>query len=212
MPRRFAAIDEAISKAGAIVQQLSHFMRHAPTQRQPQDLGAVILGVEGLLCQAVGGRVQVTFRVPKGLRRAEIDAGQIEQILLNLAVNARDAMEQSARRELVFSLAESTLLRYRSVFRPEPTSGTFLMLSVEDSGCGIPPEQQVRIFSPFFTTKPEGRGTGLGLASVLRLMQQHSGWVEVESAPGRGACFRLYFPTIVASAVEAPASNVALAS
>ncbi len=211
MPRRFAAIEDAIAKAGAIVQQLSHFMRHAPAQRRPQDLGTVILGVEGLLRQAVGGRVHVTFRVPKGLRSAEIDTGQVEQILLNLAVNARDAMEQSTRRELVFCLAESTLLRYRSVFRAEPTTGTFLLLSVEDTGCGIPPEQQVRIFSPFFTTKPEGRGTGLGLASVLRLMQQHGGWVEVDSAPGRGACFRLYFPTCATAVVDTTQPNVALA-
>lgn len=194
MPKRFGAIEQAIGKAGAIVQQLAHFMRHAPAQRRPADLGAVILGVEGLLRQAAGGRVNVSFTVPTGLRSAEIDSGQIEQILLNLTVNARDAMEHSVRRELRFDLAERTLRRHRSVYRPEPASGDYLVLTVADTGCGIPSDHLVRIFSPFFTTKPEGRGTGLGLASVLRLMQQHQGWVEVDSAVSRGTRFRLYFP------------------
>lgn len=203
MPKRLAAIEQAVGKAGAIVQQLSHFMRHAPQLRQPDDLGAVMVGVEGLLRQAVSSRVSLTIKVPPGLPRVDLDRGQVEQILLNLAINARDAMEHSVKRELVLSLEQRRLRHHRSLFLPQPANGDFLVLTVSDTGGGIPPDHLVRVFSPFFTTKPEGRGTGLGLASVLRLTQQHQGWVEVDSVVGKGTRFQLYFPVCPQPAKEA---------
>ncbi len=194
MPDRMKQIEQAIKRANLIVEQLSRFMRHAPQERQRGSLGAVVRGVEPLLSQAAGRRVSLHVEIADSLQPVNHDRGQIEQILLNLVINARDAMENQPEAHLVIGVSNQRLRDHVSDFRDTPTNGDFVVVSVADSGCGIVRDNFRRIFSPFFTTKPEGSGSGLGLASVQRLMQQHQGWVELESAPGKGTTFRLYFP------------------
>lgn len=156
MPRRLATIEQSIEKANAIVQQLSHFMRHTLQVRLPGDLGDVVRRFEGMLRQAVGSRVQMSVEIPPALRPVELDRGQVEQILLNLAVNARDAMEGSPRRVLRFVIENRRLNSHRSAFQTVPVEGDYAVLSVSDSGCGIAADDLVRVFSPFSPRSPKG--------------------------------------------------------
>jgi len=204
MPLRLREIGKATDQAGHIVKQLTHFMHNAPEAFAPGDVTAVIVGFEPMLRQALGRRVALRMDLPVGGGPVvDHDRGKIEQILLSLAVNARDAMEGGEVCELTISAQTQTLRGHTSAFQSSPISGDYFVVTVADTGCGIPAENLERIFTPFFTTKPEGKGTGLGLASVRRLVGQHQGWVEAESKLGAGSRFHLFFP--VAAPVRAPA-------
>lgn len=198
VPTRLREIEKATDQARHVVTQLTRFMQNTPQTFAVGDVGTVIEGFAALLRQALGRRVILRLEIPDdALPQVEHDRGQVEQMLLNLVVNARDAMEARPVTEVVISIEPRILRGHASAFQPDPVSGSFVVITVADTGCGISPESLVRIFSPFFTTKPEGKGTGLGLASVLRLMQNHRGWVEVESESGVGSRFHLFFPAVV---------------
>jgi CheY-like chemotaxis protein len=140
----------------------------------------------------------------------EADAGMMEQVLLNLAVNARDAMPRGGQLAVRISIVE---INEAHVSRHlEARAGRFICVSKSDTGCGIPAENLPRIFEPFFTTKEIGKGTGLGLATVYGIVKQHQGWIEVESAVGKGTTFRIYIPYIGTAQVETekPAAQVAV--
>jgi CheY-like chemotaxis protein len=122
------------------------------------------------------------------------DAGMMDQILLNLVVNSRDAMPEGGKLAIETSLVEVD--KERTALSPEAHEGSFACLSVSDTGCGIPEELLPRIFEPFFTTKDVGKGTGLGLATIYGIVQQHHGWVEVESKKGLGTIFRIFLPSV----------------
>jgi CheY-like chemotaxis protein len=122
------------------------------------------------------------------------DPGMMDQVLMNLAVNARDAMPQGGR--LVIETSGVALHETDISARPHARPGSFVCLSVTDSGCGIAPEVLPKIFEPFFTTKEVGKGTGLGLATVFGIVEQHQGWVEVQSELGSGTTFRIYLPRL----------------
>jgi len=129
----------------------------------------------------------------------EADAGMMEQVLMNLAVNARDAMPSGGKLAIkteYVAVDDAAASRH-----PPATAGKYVCLSVKDSGCGIPPENLQRIFEPFFTTKAVGHGTGLGLSMVIGIVQQHQGWIEIESTVGSGTCFRIMLPSIAPSDV-----------
>ena len=136
------------------------------------------------------------------------DAGMMEQVLLNLAVNSRDAMPKGGLLAIKISAVE--LREGHGLRHSEGRLGQFVCLSVIDTGCGIPPENLRRIFEPFFTTKEVGKGTGLGLATVYGIVKQHQGWIEVASEPGRGATFKVYLPQIAhpAETVAEPTSEI----
>src|SRR3989454_7322068 len=121
------------------------------------------------------------------------DAGMMEQVLMNLAVNARDAMPRGG--QLAVRLSVTDLAGANAARHPEARTGKFVCLSVADNGCGIPREILPRIFEPFFTTKEVGKGTGLGLATVYGIVRQHQGWIEVESQVGRGTRFNVFLPS-----------------
>lgn len=191
---RLRQIDQATSQAEQLVRQLQLFMRNAPLTFETVDLREVLRALAPILERAAGRDVTLQIDAGESALPVPLVRSQVESVLLNLVLNARDALADRREKRIRLALASRLLDRHTSRERPSPASGRFVTLAITDTGCGIPREQQVRIFSPFYTTKPAGRGTGLGLASVLRVMQTHSGWVEVESEPGRGATFTLFFP------------------
>jgi CheY-like chemotaxis protein len=151
------------------------------------DINAVITEVEPMLKRLIGEDIEIALSLDASIAPVRIDPGQIEQVLLNLAVNARDAMPRGG------------VLRIET----HMTRGAFVSLVVRDTGVGMDAATQSRVFEPFFTTKEPGRGTGLGLATVLGIMQQCGGSVSVESAPGAGAAFHIVFPAVSGGHVAA---------
>ena len=147
-----------------------------------------------MLGRILGEDIALQFNYSPNLPLVHADAGMTEQVLLNLAVNSRDAMPSGGQltiRILVLALKADDLKKH-----PEGRVGDFACLSVEDTGCGIEPKDMARIFEPFFTTKEVGKGTGLGLATVYGIVKQHQGWVEVESQVGRGTTFHVFLPCL----------------
>jgi signal transduction histidine kinase len=182
-PRRddVAEIERAALRAGELTQQLLAFARRRVIEPRLVDAGALVGVFSRLLGPLIGGRIALVVRSARGLHPIRVDPTQFEQVVMNLAVNARDAMPEGGR--LLIETANDER-EGRSVVR----------LSVRDSGSGMSAEVQARIFEPFFTTKPLGEGTGLGLPTVHGIVHQAGGEIEVESAPGLGTAFHVYFP------------------
>ncbi len=196
-------ISDAAVRARALVRQLLAFSRKQVLQPQVLDLNQVVTEVEPLLRPLTGEAIDLELRLAPRLGRVMADPGQIEQVIINLAVNARDAMPEGGR--LVIETANVTL-EHGSGHHPLP-GGAAVMLAVADGGIGMDAETRRRIFEPFFTTKPVGKGTGLGLATVYGIVRQSGGNITVFSEPGQGATFRCYFPTATSDDVSvAPAA------
>ena len=190
-------LDE-VAKAGQratnLTRQLLAFSRKQVLELRVLDLNAVITDVEKMLRRLIGVEVELIFRPEKELGQLRADAGQIEQVLLNLIVNARDAMPDGGR----------ITIETRNVEIGEGAqmpSGSYVLLTVADTGCGMDADTASRIFEPFFTTKEVGRGTGLGLSTVHGIVKQSEGHIAVESKPGQGTTFRLHFPRVSAGEV-----------
>lgn len=171
---------KAGERGAALTRQLLGCTRTQPMNPQSLDLNSVIVDMAKLLCRLIGEDVEVVTRLAPDLGLIAADRGYIEQILLNLAVNARDAMPQGG----VLVIETARVMRH---------DAPHAMLAVSDSGCGMTEEVRARLFEPFFTTKEPGRGTGLGLATVAALLEQMGGEVEVSSAVQEGSTFRLFF-------------------
>lgn len=206
---RLTEIDAAAARAQDTVSRLMLFLRKRATPMEPHDLGAIVRGFQPLLHQAVTSQVTLVVAAGQPLPSVACDAVMIEQALLNLVTNARDAVMDQPLRRISITVSQRTLAGYCSIFSSATREGEHVVIEVSDTGTGISAENHVMIFTPFFTTKPEGRGTGLGLASVWRTMEQHGGWVEVASQPGAGATFRLFFPV---SSEQRPRSEPTSAS
>ncbi len=187
-------ISDAAVRARALVRQLLAFSRKQVLQPQVVDLNEIVAGVQPLLRPLIGADVVLEVKLDPELLRVMADPSQIEQVIINLAVNARDAMPNGG--SLTIETANVTL-EARSGHHPMPP-GPVVMLAVTDSGTGMDAATRRRIFEPFFTTKPVGKGTGLGLATVYGIMRQSEGNVTVYSEPGEGSVFRCYFPPAVA--------------
>jgi two-component system, cell cycle sensor histidine kinase and response regulator CckA len=196
------AISLAADRAGKLVRQLLTFSRKQVIQPRPVEADAVLAAVSEMMPRLLGEQVLMNVIAPKGLPMVVADAGMLEQVVINLAVNARDAMPDGGRLTIK---AEAVKLG-PDVARdnPEARPGQFLCLSVTDTGCGIPPEVLPRVFEPFFTTKPVGKGTGLGLATVYGVAKQHQGWVEIQTQVGQGTTFKVLLPCLE-KRPEAPA-------
>jgi two-component system cell cycle sensor histidine kinase/response regulator CckA len=163
-------------------------------QPRDSDLSESIANTAKMLKRILGENVQVQLKFASQPMFLHADAGMMDQVLLNLAVNARDAMPQGGQLIIETSGVEFDELAASQSAQARP--GSFVCLSVSDSGCGIPPEILPKIFEPFFTTKDVGKGTGLGLATVFGIVQQHQGWINVYSELNHGTTFRIYFPRL----------------
>jgi two-component system, cell cycle sensor histidine kinase and response regulator CckA len=200
-------ISAASERAGSLTRQLLMFSRKQVMQQRLLDLNEVISNVIAMLQRLLGEDIRLEYLPEKKLPAICADAGMIEQILMNLAVNARDAMPDGGQLLLCTSLRHFTPETVQT--NPEAHPGICACLQVSDSGCGMEPAVMSRIFEPFFTTKEIGKGTGLGLATVYAVVKQHEGWIEVESRVGRGTTFTIYFPASVAVPPTAPGMAVA---
>jgi PAS domain S-box-containing protein len=192
-------------RAAELVGKLLAFSRQSLMQPQPMDLGIVVAQNCKTLAPLLGERISVDLSLPEGLPLVCADAVVIEQVLMNLCLNARDAMKDGGKIEIRLGVVEFGPERVRDHEGAQP--GRFVRLSVTDTGCGMDTETIKRLFEPFFTTKSVGQGTGLGLAMVEGIVQQHKGWVEVESLLGKGSTFHVYLPT--ATGLPAPLAPVA---
>ena len=182
-----------VERASNLTRQLLTFSRKQLMQPQELDLNEVISNVTKLLRRILGEDILLHFNYSPNLPSISADSGMMEQIVMNLAVNARDAMPRGGQLTIGTTTAVITDAHVRA--NPEASRGEFVCLRITDSGSGIPHTVMPRIFEPFFTTKEVGKGTGLGLATVYGIVKQHRGWVEVLSEVGRGTTFRIYLPT-----------------
>ncbi len=190
-------IEQSSTFAAGLTRQLLVFSRKQVLQRASVNVATAIQQTSRLLSRVIGENIALEVTVPPDLPPIFADSGMIEQVLLNLAVNARDAMPKGGRLTIRASLVEVDDAYRRGV--PQARSGRFIRISVGDSGSGIAPDVLPRIFDPFFTTKELGKGTGLGLSTVYGVIQQHQGWIEVDSKVGAGSEFRVHFACLEAS-------------
>ena len=184
----------ASQRAAGLTRQLLLFGRKSAMQARDLDLNEVVSNLTKMLRRTLGEDIAFRVQLASGLCAVRADAGMIEQVLLNLAVNARDAMPQGGT--LTIGTGEVELTPENLPANPNAAAGRFVTLTVADTGLGMAPEILPRIFDPFFTTKAVGKGTGLGLATVYGIVQQHRGWIEVTSEEGRGTTFRMFLPAL----------------
>jgi PAS domain S-box-containing protein len=202
-------IEETGRRAASLIQRLLAFSRKQVLWITVFDLNVTIAGVEKLLSRVLGENIELTtcFEVSPAFIKA--DPAQVEQVLMNLTLNARDAMPEGGRLTIETSaidLDETGIRQYGDL-----APGPYILLSFSDTGCGMDDETLDRIFDPFFTTRPRGQGAGLGLATVYGIVKQGHGHVSVDSRPGRGTTFQVYFPAQTTPAErghEAPATHI----
>jgi len=198
-------ITGAAQRARSLTQQLLAFSRRQILRPEVLDLNEVVRGTEGMLRRLIREDIQLVAHLAPDLGTIRADRGQLEQVLLNLAVNARDAMPEGGR--LVISTRNhdcASPLLHQGVVQPP---GRYVVLEAADTGIGMDADTQQHIFEPFFTTKAAGQGTGLGLATVYGIVKQSGGYIWVYSEPGRGATFRIYFPRREETAAPPPPAD-----
>jgi PAS domain S-box-containing protein len=184
-------IRRAAERAASLTQQLLAFSRKQVLQPKVLDLNEAVVETQKMLTRVIGEDIHLIADLHPSLAPVKVDPGQVEQVLMNLAVNARDAMPQGGRIVMETSNVEVDAERGRDL---ELAAGRYAMLKVSDTGHGMEPATLSHIFEPFFTTKPRGKGTGLGLATVYGIVKQSGGSIQVTSAAGKGTQFRIYFP------------------
>jgi two-component system NtrC family sensor kinase len=185
-------IDAAAERAAKLTSQMLMFGRKKRMERQHLDLSQTLTQFGKMLHQILGANITLEIHCEGASLAVYADPVMIEQVVLNLAVNARDAMPQGGRLRIHTGRMELTAEDVRR--NPKARAGQFVCISVSDTGCGITAEVRPHLFEPFFTTKEQGKGPGLGLATVYGIVKQHEGWIEVETEPGRGTSFRIFLP------------------
>jgi PAS domain S-box-containing protein len=202
-----ARIAQASQRAASLTRRLLAFSHKQPVQFKAVQVSAVLQGLPKMLGQLLGEPYQLRLDCAADLPAIRADEGNVEQILINLALNARDAMPDGGTIQITTSLAVFDEAAARNNLEARP--GTFVCLTVADTGCGMSPEVIGRIFDPFYTTKDVGKGTGLGLSTVHGIVQQHAGWIEIASEVGKGSTFKVFLPVWEGTPAAAPTGEAA---
>jgi len=198
-------IADSADRAAALTRKLLLFSRKQVMQFGNAHLNEIVANLAKMLHRILGEDVELRLCCDEALPPVRADPGMLEQVLMNLAVNARDAMPEGGRLEISVEVVRIEEAEMRE--RPTARAGEFVCLRVADTGVGIPREVQEQIFEPFFTTKDVGEGTGLGLSTVHGIVKEHQGWIELESAPEAGSTFRVYLPVTQAAAEQEAADD-----
>jgi len=200
-------IKKAARQASDLTRQLLTFSRQQILFPQVLDLNSVITHMNDMLTHVIGEDLSLSVQGQRALGCIKADFGQLQQIIMNLALNARDAMPNGG--QLIIETANVTLGEgFVGQAAPAIPPGNYIVLSVSDTGCGMDRETASKIFEPFFTTKAPGKGTGLGLPTVYGIVRQSNGHIFVYSEPGAGTTFKLYFPRVEGSAASLPSAPV----
>jgi signal transduction histidine kinase len=199
----------AAQRAAGLTRQLLAFSRQQVVVPRVLEVNQVVRDLAKMLVRLLGEDVELVTRLAPGVHPICADPGQLEMVLMNLAVNARDAMPEGGR--LVLETANVSLDEAYARSHPDAQPGEHVVLTVSDTGCGMSEEVKAHCFEPFFTTKELGKGTGLGLATVYGIVRQCGGHITVDSQPGQGTTFRLYFPATASSAPVLPSRAVRVA-
>jgi len=199
-------LEKEVRRGASLTRQLLTFSRQQAMEPVVLNLNAVVEGLTKMLHRLLGEQVTITHVLPERVLLTEADEGMIEQVIMNLCINARDAMPRGG--ELKLAIDSVIIGPNEPLARVEARPGRFLCLSISDTGSGMDATTRQRIFEPFFTTKEIGKGTGLGLAIVHGIVKQHRGWVEVDSAVGQGTTFRVYLPERAVSGEGQAAANL----
>ncbi|MDA0746838.1 MAG: ATP-binding protein [bacterium] len=203
-------ISKAVQRSASLTDQLLMFSSRQPVNMRPLDLNRNVKDLQKMLGRLLGEDIEVEMELEESIWAVSADSGNIDQVITNLSVNARDAMPEGGTLKIRThnQLADEVFCRKYAEARP----GRFICLSVQDAGVGMTDEVQARLFEPFFTTKGPGKGTGLGLSVVYGIVQAHAGWVAVESKLGQGSCLSMFLPVVEQEVApeEVPTSAVPL--
>ena len=195
-------IQKSATRSAELTSQLLAFARKQVIRPQELNLNQTVEGTSKMLQRLIGENIELVLHLGENLWPVRMDPSQVTQVLTNLAINARDAINGQGR--LVIEVTNVVLSQHQALVDAEVVPGEFVLLSVRDNGQGMGPEVLDHLFEPFFTTKDIGKGTGLGLATVFGIVKQNRGLIQVDSTPGQGSTFRIYFPRSVANNMNSP--------